>query len=319
MASVTIGDYKYSNVYETEARAVVIDKTKTTYGEILSSVTISGRVYPVSDLGGCFQECTALTTAPTIPNSVSSIWHCFDGCTALTGAININANVNGYSRAFEGTQKGIWLTGTSTKLAEIAATATNNNVFVGEIPLNYSLDIERVAGDGGTAQDPEGLWTHVQLTINWADFTENSIDAITLLNGTASTSPTWYTDAAKTSAITLPNWRPSASTTIHCWLAITSATHVFSVTVADRYHTGVVISFTVPQQFRTMDFLAGGQGVAFGMPATQAGMFINMDVNLLKALNFDLEYSGTPPNATGRDADLVNAIYKLGWQNDVIV
>lgn len=31
-----------------------------------------------------------------------------------------------------------------------------------------------------------------------------------------------------------------------------------------------------------------------------------------------LDYSGTPPNATGADADLVNAVYKLGWQNDVI-
>ena len=107
----------------------------------------------------------------------------------------------------------------------------------------------------------------------------------------ASTNPTWYTDAAKTSAITLPNWRPSASTTIHCWLAITSATNVFSVTVADRYHTGVVISFTVPQQFRTMDFLAGGHGVAFGKPATEANLFeCELDAifnNGLKKINTD--------------------------------
>jgi len=175
-------------------------------------------------------------------------------------------------------------------LANMAATANNNNVFVGEIPLSYRLTAERVAYDGQTEPVPEGLWAHVKLTIDWSNFTENSIDNITLKNGIASINPTWYSGADKTNAITLPNWRPnSASTTIHCWINVTSATHVLSVTVSDRYHTGVVITFTVPQQFRTMDFLAGGQGVAFGMPATQNGMFINMDLAIK-------EYSGNIKN-----------------------
>ena len=240
----------------------------------------------VTNLNRCFYGCTKLTSAPTIPSSVTVMTNCFFGCRALTGNIIINANATQFDSLFVNTQKGIWLTGTSSKLNDYAATGNNNNVYVGEIPLSYRLTAERVAYDGQTEPVPEGLWAHVKLTIDWSNFTENSIDNITLKNGIVSINPTWYSDADKTNAITLPNWRPnSASTTIHCWINVTSATHVLSVTGADRYHTGVVITFTVPQQFRTVEFLAGGHGVAFGMPATQNGMFINMDLAIKEYSN----------------------------------
>lgn len=308
--SVIIGDYKYTSEMPEYAKAEVVDKTKSSYGNMLSSVQIGGQTCYVEDLQKCFSGCSSLVnapalsnrantmlqcfsgcsslvTAPTIPKSVEQIRNCFERCQNLSGEIRINAAPHvWYDNAFKDTAKGIWLTGSNNKLANMAATANNNNVFVGEIPLSYRLTAERVAYDGQTEPVPEGLWAHVKLTIDWSNFTENSIDNITLKNGIVSINPTWYSDTDKTNAITLPNWRPnSASTTIHCWINVTSATHVLSVTVADRYHTGVVITFTVPQQFRTVEFLASGHGVAFGMPATQNGMFINMDLAIKEYSN----------------------------------
>ena len=85
----------------------------------------------VDDMSSTFEGCTALTTVSTIPGSVRNISHTFDGCTSLTGTITINANnLINYFSCFKGTVKPISLTGSSTKLTEIAATATNNNVTV---------------------------------------------------------------------------------------------------------------------------------------------------------------------------------------------
>ena len=77
-----------------------------------------------------FDGCTSLTTAPTIPSSVTNMESTFAGCISLTGKIEINAEPTEYKGCFAETVQPIILTGTSTKLAELAATANNNNVTV---------------------------------------------------------------------------------------------------------------------------------------------------------------------------------------------
>jgi hypothetical protein len=56
----------------------------------------------------------------------------FIGCTSLTGTIEINANPTSYTNCFDGTTQPIVLTGSSTVLDKLAATATNGNVTVVE-------------------------------------------------------------------------------------------------------------------------------------------------------------------------------------------
>ena len=85
----------------------------------------------VTDMNNTFQNCASLTTAPAIPGSVTNMQQTFYNCTSLTGTITINANPTVYSSCLSGTTQPITLTGSSTKLTQIAATANNSNVTVG--------------------------------------------------------------------------------------------------------------------------------------------------------------------------------------------
>ena len=124
------GNYKYTynkgGEYGTEWSARIKDKTKTEYGTILSE--ISG--VPMTNMGGTFNGCFSLITAPTIPNSVTDMSWAFYRCASLTGTIEINVNPTNYSRCFYGTTQPITLTGSSPILSELAATSTNDNVTV---------------------------------------------------------------------------------------------------------------------------------------------------------------------------------------------
>lgn len=55
----------------------------------------------------------------------------FNNCESLTGTIEVNANPTYYDYCLNSTVKPITLTGSSTKLNELAAAANNGNVTVG--------------------------------------------------------------------------------------------------------------------------------------------------------------------------------------------
>ena len=58
------------------------------------------------------------------------------------------------------------------------------------------------------------------------------------------------------------------------------SSYTFYVTPHDSRSNGGTKSVTTPQIFYTMDFLAGGHGIAFGMPSNQEGFYCAMDVFL---------------------------------------
>lgn len=82
----------------------------------------------VTTMNRTFAECWSLTTAPVIPASVTLLQGTFSGCSSLSGEVVIHANPAHYSQCFSGTRNPIVLTGSSTVLAELAATADNGNV-----------------------------------------------------------------------------------------------------------------------------------------------------------------------------------------------
>ncbi len=76
----------------------------------------------VTNMYETFWECTSLTTAPTIPNSVTDMSYTFYYCASLTGEVEINANsLEDYECCFEDITEPIILTGTCPILNEIAS------------------------------------------------------------------------------------------------------------------------------------------------------------------------------------------------------
>ena len=103
--------------FVTQWTLTVADKTKTSYGEILTA--INGWALTYVDFDGCtelttapvipasvvsmryaFRNCDSLTTAPVIPNSVTDMVGAFYSCESLTTAPVIPASVTDMSSAF---------------------------------------------------------------------------------------------------------------------------------------------------------------------------------------------------------------------------
>ena len=102
-----------------------------------TNVTVPGAVLesinhePITSMNSTFY-CSSITTAPSIPVTVTDIIAMFMGCESLTGEIEINANPTEYDVCFFETTQPIVLTGTSTRLEAIAATSDTGNVTVKE-------------------------------------------------------------------------------------------------------------------------------------------------------------------------------------------
>ena len=95
------GDYKYTynkgSNYGTKWSVLALDKTKTSYGQIVSK--IAGE--PVTNMFYTFASCSFLTTVPTIPNSVISMESTFYACMSLTTVPKIPNSVTSMSYTFE--------------------------------------------------------------------------------------------------------------------------------------------------------------------------------------------------------------------------
>lgn len=99
----TIRDYDVT-VTNITASIKVNDKSKTSYAALptlaeIRRVTGGGGV-EVINLEGCFRNCHALTTAPTIPSGVTSMFSCFFDCESLTTAPTIPNSVTNMDNCF---------------------------------------------------------------------------------------------------------------------------------------------------------------------------------------------------------------------------
>ena len=123
-------DYIYT-IIDTESTpkkvaAYAFNRTKQGYTTIPSTITINGTSYTVTSLylpaynsngtlststyvGGCFEGCINLTTAPTIPSTITDIRNCFKNCNNLTGNVVVNGNPSNYTNMFTGTSKPIYI------------------------------------------------------------------------------------------------------------------------------------------------------------------------------------------------------------------
>ena len=119
----------YTYTYVSSANgweAKVKDKNKVHYSSLCE--TIYGR--PVVSLKETYMNCTLLKQAPAIPAGVTDMTSTFSGCSVLEGIVSIYAEPTQYSSCFDKTVEPILLTGGSTMLATLQATASNNNISI---------------------------------------------------------------------------------------------------------------------------------------------------------------------------------------------
>lgn len=116
---------------------------------------------------------------------------------------------------------------------------------------------------------------------------------------------TWYSNRNTETKIVngTVNWaNVTTGTTVYALISDcnTIASYNVSITPRDNRSSGSIRSVTIPQIFYTIDFLAGGRGIAFGSIATEEEFFCNMDVHFGKKLTFSnnggIYYKG--PQAT---------------------
>lgn len=98
--------------------------------------------------------------------------------------------------------------------------------------------------------------------------------------------------------------------------------YIINATVSDDFTTSAVLSMTLAQAFFTVDFLAGGHGIAFGQLAENEGFWCDMDSHFSKQMYLAMDvhvmkdiilYIDETQAAGTIDGDLYDALDDLGW------
>lgn len=151
---------------------------------------------------------------------------------------------------------------------------------------SVSFDADRTTATG--VLDDEGAYATIDATFTFADVIA-SLQAPTITatdeDGVQTTpTVTWYSsrgaDGTLSGSVTWSSL--SSGDTVHALLSITGGfntqkSYQISVTPEDSESAGTPITQTLPTAFYTLDFLAGGHGIAFGKPAINTGFECAMD------------------------------------------
>lgn len=202
--------------------------------------------------------------------------------------------------------------------------------------------MERTNSSG--TKDDEGTYAVATATFNWTDaiatLSQPTVSAIDSDGTPLSVSATWYTDRALTTAV---DWSSTSSwsspKTLYGRIGTLPVNESSQVTITpnDSEGSGTAQTQTLASAFYTIDFLAGGHGIAFGQPASEEGFECNMPTTFHDTVNCEDTLSGiditasrdiTSENAylqldttatTGTDKEIYDALVSLGWNSDVIV
>lgn len=166
-------------------------------------------------------------------------------------------------------------------------TQTFNDIVVHAYSApSVSFDVNRTTSTG--ALDDEGTYGLIEATLTFADVIVDAIAPIVTLmteDGTQTTpTVTWYTDSTLTTTVTWGN--VSSGDTVYGQFSglNTQYSYQVSVTPRDSQGAGTVITQTISSAFYTIDFLAGGHGIAFGKPASNVGFECAMDATFDETL-----------------------------------
>ena len=133
--------------------------------------------------------------------------------------------------------------------------------------------------------DDEGTYAVISTTLTFDDAIATALAPTVAVmdEGGTTTTPTvtWYTTRALTTTVTWAN--VSSGDTVYGLISgfNTQYSYQISVTPRDDMGTGTAVTETLASAFYTVDFLAGGHGIAFGQPASQEGFFCNMEAHFV--------------------------------------
>lgn len=155
------------------------------------------------------------------------------------------------------------------------------------VPPTVSYTAERTTSTG--TPDEEGNYATLDATFVFADAIASAIAPSVVLtneNGTQTTPVvTWYTTRASDGTLSgSVTWSSlSSGDTVYGLIPGVNTQYSYQIRVRprDSEGTGTAIITTVGAAFYTVDFLAGGHGIAFGQPASQAGFYCNMNAHFL--------------------------------------
>lgn len=193
-----------------------------------------------------------------------------------------------------------------------------------------SFDASRTLSDG--TPDDEGTYAFLEATFTFTDVIADAVAPSVVVTDDAGTVTTpvvdWYTDAAMTTPVTWSSL--SSGDTVYGIFSGLSTQHSYTVSVRprDSEGTGTAVTQTIGAAFYTVDFLAGGHGIAFGKPAANVGFECAMEATFEDTLQAD----GTATfgsdvlidlpdyqTASTTDKAIYDAVVALGWDSDVLV
>lgn len=215
-------------------------------------------------------------------------------------------------------------------------TKTLNAITVNAyVAPTVSFTVERTDNLG--VSNDEGESVVITATFNYTDdmasLTTPTVVVTDQDNIVVTPTITWYINRELTTVIS--NWS-SVSSGVTVYALLDNANHnlfntqksyQIALTPNDIRSSGTTITQILGGAFYTVDFLAGGHGIAFGQPCHNEGFYCNMNANFKKNINIlediemylDCNGSSSSSATSGEDMDLFNNIRALGWYSDVIV
>ena len=203
------------------------------------------------------------------------------------------------------------------------------------------VEVERTYPTGAPYDEGENAVVSATLTFDSAiaHATAPTITVTDDLGVVSSPTVAWYStragDGTLSGSVTWSNL--STGVTVYALLTRTGGfdpnkSYLITLTPSDDIGgAGTSTSQTLSTAFFTIDFLAGGHGIAFGRPATTAGFYVDMETHLLQGVDItgDMTASGTTESldayidlpdyqTSGTDKAIYDAIVALGWDSDVL-
>lgn len=170
---------------------------------------------------------------------------------------------------------------------------------LGYVNPSVSLGIERTDNTGAPAD--EGTYAVLTAKFTFTDAVATLSEPVV----TGGTSVTWYTTRSSAGVVSNSvDWNDtsgiSSGDTLYGLVGTFSPnqSYVISVEPKDSKGTGTSVSITLATAFFTIDFLAGGHGIAFGKPAVTDDLFeCDLDAQFNKHVNVGGDFIAQDMNA----------------------
>lgn len=265
------------------------------------------------------------TKASTVVNSLSAKY----GGTIKSCVFQIG-NAKSASNVTNGATHTVTLADTGSVTPKVIVTdsrgQTTTKTFAAitvdsyKLPVLASMTAQRLNSSNVAADDGERILITAKFTYD-TNITKLQAPVTTYkreIDSSASTPTiTWYSNTGLTT--TISNWDTiSSGATIYGLITSTCSkdySYLITCTPRDKMpNSGTLKSLVVSPAYYTIDFRAGGKGIAFGGPASTNAFDCNMVAHFRSNRYI---YVNDTTSSSGDDLILKNKFAELGWTNSI--